>query len=328
MADSSGRTAQDALLSALRRVFAPILRMCFRYGVSMAQVRSVLDRVAVREAEKYLMDASKKPTFSKISLITGIERRTVAQLLAADVEENELPTAAGMHRAARVLNGWHEDPTWTTSLGTPAVLDIRGEGNTFETLATRYGGGVTAGAILEWLLDTNTIEVVARDEDDRPTKVRPLQSTIAPDVDEARLFDEFGTVVSEAVEMFDGNLRTPHDYERMRPYTVTAMVVEPKLRVIRRQLRERGESLQTTVDEALEQHDLLPREVKELTKKAPSSLYSVRVTLFSTIRQAIAPERVVESAWRRDPKEDDDDGDPREDAARPANRRAGRGARK
>lgn len=293
----------------------------------MAQVRSVLDRVAVREAEKYLMDAAKKPTYSNISIITGIERRAVAGLLAADVEENELPTAAGMHRAARVLNGWHEDPTWTTSLGTPAVLDVRGEGHTFETLAGKYAGGVTPKAILDWLLETRTIEVVSFEPDGRPAKVRPLQSTIAPDVDETRLFDEFGTVVSEAVEMFDGNLRTPHDYERMRPYTVTAMVVEPKLRVIRRQLRERGESLQTTVDEALEQHDLAPKEVKDLTKKAPSSLYSVRVTLFSTIRQAITPERVVQAAWRRDPK-DEDDGDEGDDDGRAAGRRAGRSDRK
>ncbi len=292
-------SAQDALLAALRRIVRPLLRICLRAGVSMAQLRAVLDHAAVREAESYLIESGKKPTYSNISIITGIQRRQVANLLGIDFEEGPPPAAGSMHRAVRVLNGWHEDPAWTTRLGVPATLDVRGEGRSFESLAHKYAGGVSSAAILDRLIETNTVEVVARDKDGRPSRVRPLQATIAPDVNEARLFEEFGAVYGDALEMFDANLRTPNALARMRPYTVTATVLEPNLRAIRRQLKERGESVQAIVDEALEPHDLSPKEIAELTRRDPDSLYSIRVTLFSTIRPALPRTVHVESAWRR-----------------------------
>lgn len=300
MSDTSSRTGQDALLAALRRIFSPLLRICLRAGVSMAQIRAVLDHVAVREAERYLVESRKKPTYSNISMITGIERRQVANLLGIDMEGGAPPTVSALHRAVRVLNGWHEDPTWTTRLGTPATLDVRGDGPSFESLANRYAGGISPAAILERLIETNTVEVVARHEDGRPARVRPLQATIAADVNATRLFDEFGTVYGEALEMFDANLRSPKDYERMRPYSVTATVLAPKLRFIRRQLKERGESLQVSLDEALAQHDLSAREVAALSESDPDLLYAIRVTLFSTIRPAVTGRPVVQSAWRRE----------------------------
>lgn len=307
MSDRSSRTGQDALLAALRRIFRPLLRICLRAGVSMAQIRAVLDHVAVREAERYLVEARKKPTYSNISMITGIQRRQVANLLGIDIEAGPPPTVSALHRAVRVLNGWHEDPTWTTRVGTPATLDVRGEGASFESLANRYAGGISPAAILERLIETNTVEVVARHDDGRPARVRPLQATIAPDVDATRLFDEFGTVYGEALEMFDANLRSPKDYERMRPYSVTATVLAPKLRFIRRQLKERGESLQVSLDETLAQHDLTAQEVAALSESDPDLLYAIRVTLFSTIRPAVTGRPVVQSAWRRDAERSGDD---------------------
>lgn len=265
----------------------------------MAQLRAVLDHAAVREAEAYLLENNKKPTYSNISIITGIQRRLVATLLNADVEDGPPPATGAMHRAVRVLNGWHEDPNWMTRLGTPAVLEVRGEGRTFEALAHRYAGGISPTAILERLVETNTVRVVACDAQGRPSRVRPLQATIAPDVNEARLFDEFGVVYGDAMEMFDANLRASSPEDRIRPYTVTATVLEPSLRVIRRQLKERGEFVQSVVDEALDKHNLSSEAVLEHAKRKPEALYSIRATLFCTVRPASIRTPRIENAWRR-----------------------------
>lgn len=300
MPDIKPRSARDALLAALRRIVRPLLRICFRAGVSMAEIRATLDRAAVQEAEVYLLEGEQKPTYSAISIITGIERRQVANLLRTDLEEGPPPATSALHRAVRVLNGWHEDPAFTTRLGTPAELEVRGGAKSFESLVYKYAGGVPHSTMLDRLIATSTIEVTARDPDGRPQRVRPLQATIAPDVNQARLFDEFGVIYAEALEMFDTNLRTTNNVERMRPYTVTATVLKPQLKVIRRQLKDRGESLQSALDEALESHDLTPAEYEQLAEEEPDSLYSVRVTMFSTIRPAIPRKPQVESAWRRD----------------------------
>lgn len=300
MTDTNSRSARDALLAALRRIVRPLLRICFRAGVSMAEIRAVLDRAAVQEAEAYLLEGEQKPSYSAISIITGIHRRLVASLLRTNIEDGPPPATSALHRAVRVLNGWHVDQTFTSKLGTPAELDVRGGAKSFEALAHKYAGGIYHGTILDRLIETNTIEVTARDSDGRPLRVRPLQPTIAPDVNQTRLFDEFGVVYAEALEMFDANLRATNNIERMRPYTVTATVLRPQLKVIRRQLKERGESLQSTLDETLETHDVSPEEFEQLSKEDPDSLFTVRVTMFSTIRPAVPRTPQVELAWRRD----------------------------
>lgn len=301
MADASPRSARDALLASLRRIVRPLLRICFRAGVSMAEIRAVLDHAAVQEAEAYLVAGDKKPTYSAISIITGIQRRQVAALLRAPAEDGPPPSTTALHRAVRVLNGWHEDPKFTTRLGAPAELELRGGARSFEALVQRYAGGISSAAILERLVDTGTVEITGRDADGRALRVRPLQSTVAPDVDQARLFDEFGVLYAEALEMFDANLRSTNPIERMRPYTASAIVRRPQLKILRRQLKERGETLQAFLDETLAPHDVGPTEYAELADEDPDSLVSVRVTMFSTIRPAIPRKVPVESAWRRDP---------------------------
>jgi hypothetical protein len=310
VADTTPRSARDALLAALRRIVRPLLRICFRTGVSMAEIRAVLDHAAVQEAEAYLVENEKKPTYSNISIITGIQRRQVTKLLQTTVEEGPPPTATALHRAVRVLNGWHEDPHFTTRDGRPAELDVRGGAKSFEALVHRYAGGITQAPILERLVETGTVEVTARDPDGRPLRVRPLQSTLAPDVNQTRLFDEFGVLYAEALEMFDTTLRSTNPVERMRPYSVSAIVRRPQLKVLRRQLKERGESLQAFLDEALDPHDVGPAEFAQLADQDPDSLVSVRVTMFSTIRPAVARKPQIESAWRRE-AEGREHGEPR-----------------
>lgn len=300
MADTSPRSAREALLAALRRIVRPLLRICFRAGVSMAEIRAVLDHAAVQEAEAYLVETDKKPTFSNISIITGIQRRMVASLLRTPVEEGPPPATNALHRAVRVLNGWHEDPAFTTRLGTPRELEVRGGAKSFEALVHKYAGGISQSPILDRLVETGTVEVTARDAEGRPLRVRPLQATVAADVNHTRLFDDFGVLYGEALEMFDANLRSTNPVERMRPYSVSAIVRRPDLKVLRRQLKERGESVQAALDEALDPHDVDPAAYAQLAADDPDSLYSVRVTVFSTIRPALPGRPRVEGAWRRD----------------------------
>jgi hypothetical protein len=231
VADNSRRSARDALIAALRRIVRPLLRICLRAGVSMAEIRAVLDHAAVQEAEAYLLEGEQKPTFSAIATITGIQRRQVAKLLRVDVEEGPPPATSALHRAVRVLNGWHEDPTFAKN-GVPSELEVRGGSKSFEALVLRYAGGVPFTTILDRLVETGTIEVTASDADGRPLRVRALQSTVAPDVNQTRLFDELGVLYAEALEMFDANLRATKSVERIRPYTVSATVLRPQLKVI------------------------------------------------------------------------------------------------
>jgi hypothetical protein len=300
VADNSPNSARDALIGALRRIVRPLLRICLRAGVSMAEIRAVLDHAAAQEAESYILSNGKKPTFSSISVITGIQRRYVAQLLSAPKDEGNPPSTTALHRAVRVLNGWHEDPSYLTRVGIPAELDIRGAANSFEGLVRKYAGGCTTMAILDRLIETNTVEVTSRDAEGRPQRVRPLQATVAPDVNAVRAFEEFGVIYAEALEMFDANLRSTNPVERIRPYSVAATVLRPNLKVIRRQLKERGESLQASYDETLEPHDLSTKDIEEVAKTDPESLYSVRVTLFSTVRPAIPTALPIKAAYRRE----------------------------
>lgn len=290
-------SAHAALLAALGRIARPLMRVCFRAGVSIGEIRAVFDHAAVREAEHYLIEAGKKPTYSNISIITGITRHTVRALREVDDLSPALRSDSQLHRAVRVLNGWHEDADFLDNAGNPRELRVRGGARSFEVLTQRYSGGVGFSAVLERLLETNAVEICERDEQGRAVRVRAIQPQPEPEVRRARLFTEFGEIYGDAIESFDAFLRRPAGQHENRVYTVSTTISAPKVRLIGRLLRDRGEAAVASVDALLKRHEVPSVEQRSTT--AQPDLYDVRVSFVTTIKSRHPLRKDMGRAWRR-----------------------------
>lgn len=284
MTHSAAIAIQSSLLRTLRRIFRPLLRICFRAGVSMADVRVALDEAAVCEAEGYLIESGKRPTFSNISAVTGIPRRHVPRLLEHRLHSGLRDDEAHLIDASRVLNAWFDDPDFCTARGVPLELALHGSSPSFAALTSKYAREDKSAAILETLVRNEAVDVFTSAAASEVAVVRP--SAIQSDIFNVASILEIGEVIGDALSMFDHNLSSISPIERIRTFTVKATVLAPDIKLLRRKLRERGEAMTLSVSETLEPLGLQAPVVRELAQVDPEALYSVRVTLFSSMLPA------------------------------------------
>ncbi len=162
-----------ALVHLCRRVLHPLVRILLRFGVSAGELKSIVDSVYARAGLEYLERAGERTTYSRLAVITGINRAALTAILAAPPSGDFKPrSATQLHRAARVLNGWHDDADFRTPSGRPAVLALRDGRRSFRELALRYSGGVYFRTLLAELEHVGAVERVGED------RVRALRRSL------------------------------------------------------------------------------------------------------------------------------------------------------
>jgi hypothetical protein len=96
---------EHSLKAALLRLARPLVRIALRHGMPYTTFADLIKRAYVREAETSFALDGRKPTASRVSVITGLTRKEVAKL-QAQPDLVDLETARARNRAARVLNAW------------------------------------------------------------------------------------------------------------------------------------------------------------------------------------------------------------------------------
>lgn len=147
----------------LDTILAPLARLLVRRGVLIGAATERLKLHYVRAAQGL---AGPKPTDSRISVMTGLQRREVARLAAladgaaADRKVNHL---------SRLVQVWQSDPRFGGR-----DLDRAGSGDSFEALALGIRRDVHPRTMMDQLVEAGTISVT---DDGR---LRLLQSSYQP----------------------------------------------------------------------------------------------------------------------------------------------------
>src|SRR5580765_253903 len=140
--------SRHALNTALTRLLRPLFRLLLRYGVSYGSFEELARQTFVDVAMDEAGIDGKKPSISRISVLSGLTRKEV-QRLSTSVAVG--PAADQHNRAARVLTGWVRDADFHDARGQPRVLDYDGEGG-FSLLVKRHSGDVPTRAVLDELV--------------------------------------------------------------------------------------------------------------------------------------------------------------------------------
>ncbi len=130
-------------------VLAPIVLWLLRQGVSYPAFADLLKPLFVEAARAELERGSTKPTQSALSLLSGVHRKDVRDIL-------EAPTAARAPArptlAAQVFTRWLHDGRFRGRNGKPRALPRTGPGRTFETLCRELSNDVHPRTVLGELL--------------------------------------------------------------------------------------------------------------------------------------------------------------------------------
>ena len=243
---------RSALGVLCRRVLHPLVRILVRFGVSAGEFKAIVDSVYAHAGSEYLKEQGERVTYSKLAVITGINRAFLPAILANPQDEFHPRSNTQLHRATRVLNGWYDDELFQTSLGNPAVLPVDGDRHSFRQLVELYSGGVYYQTMLSELERVGAVRLIGGD---RVRAVRRAPVTGGANVESVLTA---GEISGDLLNTLEHNLTAPADEQL--PVRALIGVAQPQvLPLFRAQLAKRADGLLEVLDLFIRSHRPDPR---------------------------------------------------------------------
>lgn len=200
--------ARESQTALVHTILAPLCELASVLGLSVAEIEEALRyRFARGALNRLSREHNRRVTFSDISVVTGLDRKQVAHLLAQrEPQQRRNPSAA--HRAARVLSAWHEDVDYLRPDGKPRDLKMDGLFS-FPALVNRYAGDVPPRSVLDELLLREAVRVTPANE------VRALKKTLASSRQSAESLERAARQVAELLRALVHNYSAPEGADQM-----------------------------------------------------------------------------------------------------------------
>jgi len=206
-------TTLDALARAAVRIFRPLVRILLRHNVSYKTCADWLRWCYADVAYRDFALPNRKPTKSRVAVLTGLTRVDVNQLLTQprpdEVEQHE-----NYHRAALVLSGWANDPDFARDGKPLPSLPFEADGDqpSFSRLAAHHSGGAPARAVLDEL-ERNGAVCVRPDRSIALVRTRYITQAATTDIQTASIF---GMSCGELIGTIDHNWRPDQGDKRLQ----------------------------------------------------------------------------------------------------------------
>lgn len=235
----------ETLQKAVTRMLQPLARLLLHHGVSHAEFCNWAKQAYVDQAATHFGIDEKPPTVSRISIVTGINRKEVKRI-------RELPsvvnTGVSKHnRAVRVVTGWLQDNDFCDSRNRPRVLVYGDKEDSFNQLVKRYGGDVPARAMLDELTRVGT---VAHTEG----RVKLLHKGYVPHHSESAMLDLFATSATDLLTTLEQNL-TQTEQRRLQMSVAYDKVTSDGVEAFKKLSAEQAMDLLRRLDASLADYD-------------------------------------------------------------------------
>lgn len=235
------------LQKSVTRLLHPLVRLLLRHGISHAEFSDWAKQVFVREAQTNFLVNDKKPSVSRIAIVTGINRKEVKRI-------QELPdelafTRSKHNRAARVITGWLQDPEFQNTNASPRPLEYGEANKDFNLLVKKYGGDVPARAVLDELVRVGT---VGKNDDGVVTLLR---SGYIPHESKEAMLEIFGESVADLLTTIDHNIASRATDSRLQLSVVYDNLSADSVAKFKSLSRERATELLKELDRFLSAED-------------------------------------------------------------------------
>lgn len=141
------------ILAAIRHILRPMVRLLLAHGITYPVFCDMLKSIYIKVAVEEFALKDKAQTDSRISLLTGIQRREVNRLRNESTQEASLQDHASI--SALLLSTWSGDPDYIDEQGMPIPLPrlaSKGGAKSFESLVQSISKDFRSRVVLdEWL---------------------------------------------------------------------------------------------------------------------------------------------------------------------------------
>lgn len=235
------------LQRAIEQLLRPLVRLLLRQSVSFGAFQEMAKRVYVDAALKDFQIPGRKPSASRVAVLTGLTRKEVQRLLVAEPESGN-GIAERYNRAARVLTGWARDADFRDRKGEPRELDVDGDTG-FAALVRRHSGDMPARAVLDELLRVGAVEQA---DDGR---LRLVTHAFVP---QRSLDDKIGILgrdVADLIATIDHNLEHGETDPRFQRKVMYQSIAVSDLPAFRKASATDAQALLEKLDRWLAAHD-------------------------------------------------------------------------
>jgi Family of unknown function (DUF6502) len=229
---------------ALLQLLEPLAGFVSDSGLSTGELHAIFREAAVRSAAAKQLEVSGRINISGIAATTGIPRADVSRILKVTQEAVEKTGDRQQQSTNRILAAWHKDPKFTGPNGQPADLKMYGRGPSFETLAKKYGLGIPPRAVLDELIRTGAIELLATQ------KIRAKTSMAGERGMSASVIKAFGDRATELLSTMLLNMRQPEAPKFVASVSGVS-ILSTSLPLFRKELSIKGANFLADVQESL-----------------------------------------------------------------------------
>ena len=248
MANDIKRTLHAAVLRLLR----PLVRLLLHHSVPYETFADLARWVYVDVAEKDFALPNKKQTASRISVITGLNRKEVARLQAMTVEDNA-GAIESINRAEKVVIAWRHEYPKANSPSRAATLPIDGK-RSFASLVKRYSGDMPARAILDELLRVGLV----RKHENGEVELLSDRTVVADAENRQAILTQFGENSTDFLATISHNVLASDEHKFLQRRAWSDNLPIEALDVMKAAAKQKG---QTIVDDFIAQFSNFDRDI-------------------------------------------------------------------
>lgn len=159
-ASASIREPSSAFVKAITRLLRPLVRVLIGQGLTFPYLSNLLKTVYVDVARSEFRVDDSEPTVSRLSVLTGLQRKDVNRIMASPAPDKAPPPSVSL--AARLIGIWTGDEKFTDDTGAPRPLPRTSDDPdtlSFESLMRSISSDVRAKVILEEWERLNVVSI-------------------------------------------------------------------------------------------------------------------------------------------------------------------------
>ena len=160
MSQNGYNKTQAALVKAVTMLCKPLIRLLIEKGITFPQFRELMKELYVEVADEQFALDDKKPSDSRIFVLTGIHRKDIKRIRQQNETESQ-PIASSASLSGEIIARWSSMPEYLDDKGKPKQLLKSGKGKQagFDQLVSSVSKDVRSRVILEEWLRLNIIRL-------------------------------------------------------------------------------------------------------------------------------------------------------------------------
>lgn len=282
-----GENIKEHVIATLKSLMKPIIMLFLRNGVTYKEFASLCKSIFVEAAAQDYGIRGRPTNVSRISVLTGIDRKEVKRLKDL-LRENKtaLEAQSSQDRITRLLTAWHKDPDFIDEQGQPKKLPVSGDSESFQLLVRRFGGDIPWQTFMKELLRVGAIEQVGNILEAKTRYFFPSQKDPGALLRAGSVISELGETLFHNLYVADESKPGAKNRRHFERRASNNLVSVKHQKAFHEFLEIEGQEFLEKIDNWLTEHEYTPAD-NETEEEIKSSEKAVRlgVGLFSIAQE-------------------------------------------